>query len=327
MTEITITKKTGPAAARVEKRHPLIEDLSSTFRAFVKNKLALVGFSITMVYAIITILDYIYPAYLGVSNIDKVTSWVPQLFSYPPTPPFVIPSNAPAGAPHWWYWLGTTGFRLPILPIMLAALKTDMTFSLAVVLTGLFVGIIVGGVSGYLGGVVDETLMRITDIFFSVPSLILAIAFVYVLGYSITNLYFALVIIWWPIYARLTRGVTLTIKSTKFIEASVASGASKLRIIVKHVLPNTLSPSFVQLSLDMGTVVIILAALSYLQLPILSPLIPEIGSMINTGQVYLAGGAWWPVTVPGVFLLIFTVAVNLMGDGLRDVLDPKLRGY
>ncbi len=326
MADVNVTGKMKPAVTAAKKRHPMLEDFSATFKAFTRNKLAVVGFSITMVYFALTILDYVYPAYLGVSNIDQVTSWVFPLTANPPTGPFIIPSTAAATAPHWWFWFGTSLSRQPILPIMLAALKTDITFTLEVVLLGMLIGITVGAIAGYLGGVVDETLMRITDIFFSVPSLILAIAFVYVLGYSLNNLLAALVILWWPTYARLTRGVTLTVKSMKFIEASRASGASKIRIIFRHVIPNVLSPSFVQLSLDLGTVVLILAGLRFINLPIISPLIPELGTMINDGNSVLVGGYWWAVTIPGVFLLLFTVAVNLMGDGLRDVFDPKLRG-
>lgn len=327
MKDAVVTEKVAEKKEKMEKRHPVIEDFTTTLRSFVKNKVALIGSSITMFYFALTILDYVYPQFLGVSDINTITSWVKSLSANPPTPPFLIPSTAPATNPHWWFWFGTTLYRQPILPIMIAALKTDIEVSLIIVLSGMIMGIIVGAISGYLGGIVDETVMRITDIFFSVPALILAIAFVYVLGYSLVNLEIALIIIWWPVYARLTRGVTLTVKSMKFIEASIASGATKTRIIFRHVLPNVLSPSFVQLSLDLGSVVLILAAFSFIQLPILSPLVPELGSMISQGQEYLASGVWWPVVVPGVFLLIFTVAVNLMGDGLRDVLDPKLRGY
>ncbi len=327
MTDVTITGKREPTIEAAKKRHPMLEDFSATFKAFLRNKIAVVGFGISMVYFALTILDYVYPQYLGVTNIDNIRSWVFTLTAYPPTAPGVIPSTAPATDPHWWFWLGTSLYRQPILPIMFAALKTDISFTFEVVLSGMLIGIIVGAIAGYLGGVVDETLMRVTDIFFSVPSLILAIAFVYVLGYTLTNLLAALIILWWPVYARLTRGVTLTVKSMKFIEASIASGSSKFRIIFRHVIPNVLSPSLVQLSLDLGSVVLILAALRFIGLPIISPLIPEIGTMINDGQNVLVGGQWWSVTVPGVFLLIFTVAVNLMGDGLRDVFDPKLRGY
>lgn len=332
MTDVTLPKISGEALPKTRRRHAALEDFLTTFRYFLKNKVAVAGFAITLVYFVLTIMDYVYPQFLGVRDISTISSWIPiQAPSYRPTPPFVFPSTAPSSNPSWWFWLGTTQYRIPLLPVIIAALKTDITISLTIVLIGMAIGIVVGAVSGYLGGVVDETVMRVTDVFFSVPALILAIAFVYVLSQTthnnLFNLELALILVWWPVYARLTRGVTLTVKSMKFIEASIASGASKFRVIFSHVLPNVLSPSFVQLSLDLGSVVLILAALSFIQLPILNPNLPELGALISGGQDWLVGGFWWAVAVPGVFLLIFTVAVNLMGDGLRDVLDPKMRGY
>lgn len=324
-------KSAGRTEIRTKKRHPFLEDFAATFHAFLKNRLAMAGFVIVLIYIGITLADFIYPRYLGVSNINSIQSFVHPLFSaYLPTAPFVFPSTAPHTDPSWWFWLGTTEYRAPILPLMLASLKLDITISFLIVGSGVLIGIVIGAISGFVGGYVDEVLMRITDIFFSIPSLVLAIAFIYVLAQDkfsgLDSLVIALVVIWWPTYARLTRGVTLSVKSMKFIEASIASGASKVWIIFRHVVPNVLSPSFVQLSLDLGSVVLILAALDFINLPIIGPLVPELGKMIYDGESYLVTGVWWPVTIPGIFLLLFTVAVNLMGDGLRDVLDPKLRG-
>lgn len=332
MAETTVFKgRAARAEVRVRKRHPFLEDFASTFRAFMSNKIALVGFVIVLIYIGFTIADLTYPYYLGVHNINNINSFNPGGYAAAiPTPPFVLPPSHLKGAPSWWFWLGTTEFQDPILPIMLAALKVDIVYSFIIVGSGLVIGILLGSISGFLGGYVDEVLMRITDIFFSIPSLVLAIAFIYVLaqrGFSgLDSLVLALIVIWWPTYARLTRGVTLSVKNMKFIEASIASGATRLGIVFKHVIPNVLSPSLVQLSLDLGSIVLILAALDFINLPIISPFVPELGRMIYNGEQYLVSGIWWPVTIPGLFLLLFTVSVNLMGDGLRDVLDPKLRG-
>ncbi len=315
VTESTIGGKV--LKSRNTKRRPRMEDFSHTFKLFVKNKIAFVGFAIVLIYFIITVLDYADPYWLGVANINTVASWAPHLTAAVPTPPTL--------ARGWWYWFGETQFQAPIFPVMLAALKTDITYSLIVVLTGLVIGIVLGTLSGYFGKLYDELLMRITDIFFSVPTLVMAIAVTTVLGYSLQNVMIALIIIWWPIYARLTRGVSLSIKSNKYIEASTAAGSSGLRNVFVHVLPNVLSVVFVQFSLDLGTVVQLLAALDFIGFNKANPLLPELGSMLTWGTTYLVGGIWWPIVVPGIFLLIFTVAVNLMGDGLRDVLDPKLR--
>lgn len=303
--------------AQPVKHRPRVEDFKSTFKLFIKNRLAFVGFVIVLIYFIITVLDYVYPQYLGVKDINTVASWVPQLASG-------IPSG-PTLSHGWEYLFGETLYFAPIFPVMLAALKTDITYSILIVLSGALIGIILGTMSGYFGKLYDEVLMRVTDIFFSVPTLVLAIAVTVVLGKSLQNVVIALIIIWWPIYARLTRGVSLSIKSNKFIEAATAAGSSGIRNVFVHILPNVLSVVFVQFSLDLGSIVQLFAALDFIGFNEGSPLLPELGNMLTWGTSYLVAGIWWPIVVPGIFLLIFTVAINLMGDGLRDVLDPKLR--
>lgn len=299
------------------KRNPRLEDFRYTFKLFVKNKIAFIGFVIVLIYVGITILDYVYPSYLGVSNIGTAASWVESLSSGIPSPPTLTHG--------WWYIFGETEYLIPIFPVMLAALKTDITYSVGVVLAGALIGTVLGTISGYFGKFYDEILMRVTDVFYSVPVLVLAIAVTIVLGYSLMHLMIALIIVWWPIYARLTRGATLSIRSSRFIEAATASGSSGLRNVFVHVIPNALSVVFVQFSLDLGTVVLTFASLDFIGFNRGAPLLPELGNMITWGETYLSAGIWWPILVPGIFLLIFTVAVNLMGDGLRDVLDPKLR--
>ena len=326
MAEITEIKNAGRIQA-TRKRHPRIESFRSTFNLFLKNKLALAGFIITLTYGIIAILDWAHPSWLGIANINNAANFTPggasALSLAPPT--------APTLSHGWWYWFGTTEYQIPILPVMLAALKFDIAYSVLIVVTGMLIGVIIGTISGYLGGAVDETVMRITDIFFSVPSLILVIAITFVLGESLFFVVIALIIIWWPIYARLTRGLTLSVRSMKYIEAATASGSSKIRTIFSHIIPNVLSPTFVQFSLDLGSIVLIFASFDYIGLNKGNPLLPELGQMINWGQTFFTYTTpsgmimWWPVVIPGIFLLIFTVAVNLMGDGLRDVLDPRLR--
>ncbi len=303
--------------AQPVKHRPRVEDFKSTFKLFIKNRLAFVGFVIVLIYFTITILDYVYPSYLGVKDINTIASWVPQLSSGVP--------SGPTLSHGWWYIFGETLYFAPIFPVMLAALKTDITYSILIVLTGALIGIILGTMSGYFGKLYDEVLMRVTDIFFSVPTLVLAIAVTVVLGKSLQNVVIALIIIWWPIYARLTRGVSLSIKSNKFIEAATAAGSSGLRNVFVHILPNVLSVVFVQFSLDLGSIIQLFAALDFIGFNEGSPLLPELGNMLTWGTSYLVSGIWWPIVIPGIFLLIFTVAINLMGDGLRDVLDPKLR--
>lgn len=300
--------------------------LNFTLNLFLKNKLALIGSIITLVYFSIAVLDYIYPQYLGISNISSVANFLHTTSLNPsalPTPPTF--------SRGWWYWLGTTEYGVPIFPAMLAALKVDMGYSVLIVLSAAVIGLFIGTASGYLGGIVDETLMRITDVFFGIPTLVLAIAIMYVLGRGIDLLAVALIIVRWPMFARLSRGNALSVRQSRYIEAAQAYGSSSLRNMFTHVMPNILSPIYVQISLELGTVVLTFSTLDFLGFNFANPLIPELGSMIagfggsGATSTFLAFGLWWPMVIPGIFLLIFTISVNLLGDGLRDILDPKLR--
>ena len=304
---------------KTDRRNPRLDSFKFTLKLFIKNKTAFVGLIIVVIYAILTILDFVYPQYLGASNINTILSFTNGVGG--PQPPIT--------GSGWWRLLGTTGYnRIAIFPAMLAALKVDIPISFEVVIFGAIIGAIIGTASGFLGGYLDEVVMRVTDVFFSVPFLIMAIAFVIVFRTSLPGLdpfILALIITWWPIYARVTRGLALTIKSQKFVEAAVAAGASRARNIFVHVLPNVLSPIFVQISLDLGTIVQIFATLFFLGFAAASPDTPELGNLMVQGINYFPTGDWWPLVVPGVFLVIFTIAVNLVGDGLRDVLDPRVR--
>jgi peptide/nickel transport system permease protein len=302
------------------KKHSRLENSAATFRLFLKNRLAMVGMVITLVYFAIAIADAVYPQWLGVSNLSTALNFVPGHIANTAQP------SPPRFNGSWWYWFGTTYSTIPILPVMLAALRIDLAYTVLIVFLGMGIGVILGSAAGYFGGILDEIMMRVTDIFFSLPFFVFALAIVYVLGFSFDNVVLALIIIWWPTYARLARGLALETKSFKYVEASRASGASNFRILFGHIIPNVLSPVYVQISLDLGSIIQLFASIFFLIGSIAQSTYPiEIGYMISGGESYLSQGLWWPVIIPSLFLLVFTVAVNLMGDGLRDVLDPKLR--
>lgn len=315
MAEVNVFRK----KVETEKRSPRIEDLKHTLRLFFKNKLAFSGFIIALIYFAIAILDAVYPQYLGVTNANTMLSFLygqqPQL-----TPP-----TAPTFSHGVMYIFGTTQYGIPLLPAILASLKFDMAYSLAIVAVGMSVGMILGTASGYLGGMFDEVMMRITDVFFSIPQIVLALALVYTLGDNFIFIVISFMIIWWPIYARLSRSLALSTKEMRYVEAAIASGSSKVRNIFVHILPNVLSPIFVQISLDIGIIIQLFAGLEYIGLNRGNPYLPELGILINWGQQYIVYGAWWPTVIPSIVLVIFTIGVSVMGDGLRDVLDPKLR--
>lgn len=201
--------------------------------------------------------------------------------------------------------------------------RISIRIGVTVVSLAAIFGSLIGLFSGYIGGKVDEIIMRITDVFFSIPYLILAMAISAALGPNLVNMMLSLAIVWWPVYTRLTRGQALLIRESTYIEAARSLGAGNIRIILRHVLPNSLSPIVVQASLDFGNAVLYAAALSFIGLGAQPPT-PEWGAMIAMGRDYLRD-SWWYPTFPGLAILITVLGFNLLGDGLRDMLDPRLK--
>lgn len=183
------------------------------------------------------------------------------------------------------------------------------------------IGLIIGTASGYVGGLFDRIMMRITDIFLSFPALILSLAFVAALGPSLNNAIIAIALTSWPPIARLARAETLTFRSADYVAAARLQGASTLRIIVRSIMPMCLPSVVIRLTLNMATVILTAAGLGFLGLGAQPPL-PEWGAMIATGRRYMID-SWWLVTFPGLAILLVSLAFNLVGDGLRDALDPR----
>jgi peptide/nickel transport system permease protein len=183
------------------------------------------------------------------------------------------------------------------------------------------VGLLIGTIAGFMGGAVDNVLMRITDIFLAFPRLILALAFVAALGPGLENAVLAIALTTWSPYARIARAEALTIRNTEFIMAARVQGASTLRILWGHVMPLCISSVIVRLTLDMAGIILTAAGLGFLGLGAQPPT-PEWGAMISTGRQFLLD-QWWVPTVPGIAIFVVSLGFNLLGDGLRDVLDPK----
>ena len=203
------------------------------------------------------------------------------------------------------------------------ASQLDLAIAVTVVGTAMAIGSAMGAVSGYLGGKTDEVMMRITDIFLAFPALILAMTIAAALGRNLTNLTIALIIVWWPAYARLIRGQVLSEREKLYVEAARAVGAPTRRIIFRHVLPNSIYPLLVNATLDLGGVILTAAGLSFIGFGAGAG-IAEWGRMIADGRNYLFQSPWM-ATFPGLAILLSALAMNLVGDGLRDVLDPRLR--
>ena len=211
--------------------------------------------------------------------------------------------------------------------------RTSIVTSLYVVFISIIIGLVLGAFAGYRGGLIDEILMRITDIFLSIPALILCMAVCVVLGRGLDNIMLALIIIWWPPYARLIRGQVLTIKENTYVEAARAVGAKESRILFRHIVPNALSPIIVNATLDIGSVVLVAAGLSFIGFGV-PPGYAEWGSMISDAENFFTStinwqgisyNPYWIWVFPAIFIFIFVMGFSLLGDGLRDVLDPRLR--
>ena len=227
-------------------------------------------------------------------------------------------------APSRAHLLGTDDLGRDILSRVMTGARISLGVAAIVLSIAVSLGCVVGGISGYVGGIYDDILMRVTDLFLAFPFLILAIAISASLGPSLRNTVIALSVVYWPWYARLVRGQVLLVKNREYVEAARSAGAADRRILVRHVFPNALSPVIVQLTLDIGYAILATSSLSFIGLGAQPPT-PEWGAMINTARSHFQD-AWWFITFPGVALALTVLGFNLLGDGLRDFLDPRTRG-
>ncbi|MFC6490862.1 ABC transporter permease [Nitratireductor sp. GCM10026969] len=224
----------------------------------------------------------------------------------------------PPSAEHW---LGTDSQARDIYSRLVHGSRLTLMIVALVTVLAMPVGLLIGTVAGYVGGWVDATLMRITDIFLAFPRLILALAFVAALGPGIENAIIAIAITSWPPYARIARAETLTIRNSDFIAAVRLQGASRARIIARHIMPLCVPSVIIRVTLDMAGIILTAAGLGFLGLGAQPPM-PEWGAMIAAGRQYIID-YWWVATMPGIAIFVVSLGFNLLGDGLRDVLDPK----
>lgn len=219
--------------------------------------------------------------------------------------------------------LGTDGYGRDILARLIYGARISITIGVITAFCALFVGGLIGAVAGFYKGGVDNILMRIMDVFLSLPSTLLAIAVIAALGSSIINLMIAVAVSYMPIYARVIRSSVLSIRNKEYIESARAIGTSDFRIIRKHIIPNAIGPVIVQATLGVGEIIIAAAGFSFLGLGIEPPL-PEWGKMLSEGREVIRSMPS-QVVYPGLCILVTVLSLNLLGDGLRDALDPRLK--
>jgi peptide/nickel transport system permease protein len=224
-------------------------------------------------------------------------------------------------APSAAHPFGTDQVGRDVLSRVLYGGRISPVIAVLVLAIACLIGIPLGLAAGYFGGWVDEVIMRVTDVFLAFPALLLALAFAAVMRPSITNTVIAISVTWWPWYTRIVRGQAASVAARPFVEGARAMGIPHRRILLRHVLPNSITPVIVQVSLDVGGVILTASALSFLGLGAQDPT-PDWGLMVSQGQAFFTTH-WWLVTFPGAAILLTAVAFNLLGDGLRDVLDPR----
>jgi peptide/nickel transport system permease protein len=270
------------------------------WRQFARNRLAMVGLAIVLALL-------------------AVALFAPWLAPYSPTEGDLTTTRLlPPSSTHWF---GTDDQGRDILSRLIHGSRITLFVVLLVAVLAAPIGLLVGTVAGYAGGWVDAALMRVTDIFLAFPRLILALAFVAALGPGIENAVIAIAITSWPPYARIARAETLTIRRADYIAAVQLMGAGPWRIVLRHVMPLCLSSVIVRLTLDMAGIILTAAGLGFLGLGAQPPT-PEWGAMIAAGRAYVLD-QWWVAAAPGAAIFIVSLAFNLLGDGLRDALDPR----
>lgn len=225
--------------------------------------------------------------------------------------------------PSSQYLFGTDKLGRDLFSRVAYGARISIPIGVMVIALAATIGTALGAVAGFTGGVLDELLMRVTDVFLAFPPIILALAIAAALGPDMKNAMLALVAVWWPAYARMMRGVTLSIKQHDYVLASVAIGAGSGRLLRRTILPNAFMPLLVLATVDIGSGITAAAALSYLGLGVQAPA-PEWGALVASGAEAL--DQWWLATFPGLAILTVVLAFNLVGDAVQELLDPRLRG-
>ena len=288
----------------IQSLKPRIKSLRESLYLIARNKLSLT--------ALIILVFLIVGALLA-----------PYIIPYPEDLADATHTQIKLQAPSLEHLMGTDELGRDIFSRVVYGARVSLSAALAAVGLSLVIGIPLGAIAGSFGGWVDNLIMRITDVFLSFPPLLLAIAMVAVMGSSLNNAILAIALSWWPWYTRLIRGQAISVKERKFVQAAETIGTGRMKIIFKHIIPNCISPVIVQASMDIGGVILTVASLSFLGLGAQLPT-PEWGLMISMGRRFFPD-SWWYCIFPGLAIFVTVLCFNLLGDAIREILDPKTR--
>jgi peptide/nickel transport system permease protein len=262
---------------------------------------------------------------LAIAAVAIVVVWILVALLAPVIAPYKSTAqdfNNRLMGPSASHLLGTDPLGRDILSRIIYGARLSVPVGILAVVLALFIGMIFGSIAGFFGGYVDEGIMRFTDLMLAFPTIILAMVITAALGAGIKNALIAIMIAWWPSYARLVRGLVLSAREREFVIVARAIGASETRVLLRHILPTIISPIIILGTLDVGNAILTFASLSFLGLGA-TPDIAEWGSMISMGRTYF--DQWWIGTFPGLAILSLVLAFNIVGDSLRDALDPRFR--
>jgi peptide/nickel transport system permease protein len=318
MTKASSETKAGEWAARWA-------DFKYTIFLMRKNSLVMIGSMLAIFFIVLSLFANLivdpnlatttgyesgsYPFYRSYAwSRDNIINWGPGIYLY--------------DGPEFFY-LGTDRWGRDLLAMIILAIPVDMENAVIITIGAAAFGTILGALAGYVGGAIDELILRITDIFLAFPGLVLALVFAAMFGRSIPTLRLAVLLVWWPPYVRLMRGQILSEKGKTYVEALRALGAGHLRILFLHIIPNCIYPTLVQATMDFGNVVLTFSALMFLGFSP-TPSLPELGNLAADGYGHIFDAPWL-IIFPGLIMLLMALGFNLVGDGLRDVLDPRLR--
>jgi peptide/nickel transport system permease protein len=271
-------------------------------RRFTRNRMALAGLGLVALLVVVAI-------------------FAPVIAPYPEDAEGAVHTQDALLPPSSEHLFGTDDLGGDVFSRVVFGARYSLSIGVAIVLLAFVIGVPLGAIAGYAGGLVNDVIMRTTDIFLTIPGIVLALAIGAALGSGLRNAAIALALVWWPGFCRLTQGQVLALREQTYVEAASVVGARQGRIVFRHILPNTLTPLIVKVSMDIGFAILTAAGLSFIGIGAQPPT-PEWGAMVNTGRQFMPDW-WWYATFPGLAIFIAVFGFNMLGDGVRDALDPR----